>query len=325
MRVKQQKGITLIALIITVLILMVLAGIAISSIEDNKIIGYTNNVAVNLSDKQNKLEDNRKEHEDFLNDDMSDGGTTDNPTDIPNDDDSDDDTEYVPQGREGQTVKYDSNKDGIKEDWIILTDRDGLLEIVSEEATGKLKLGSGDTEIINNKDKYLDINGDGAADDLDGDGTIGNDADIAIASYNNAITTINNYCKSLVTATDNEGVRSVGASSDTSGYYSSTNFNSWFKNSETVKVKAGDEYYKTDYEKMQELGIASTPMKRHYWLASRLAYGDSYRVYFIVRYVGASTIVNTSDDLWGLTSNDAPYSSSCIEYVRPVVINPKGI
>jgi len=215
------------------------------------------------------------------------------------------------QGREGKTVKYDSNNDGTKEDWIILTDRNGLVEIVSAQPMGSLTLGKGDTTVS-------------VTTDLDGDGTVGNNVDIAIASYNNAITTINNYCKSLVTATDNEGVRSVGASieQDTSGDYSSENFNRWFKNSSTVKVKAGDEYYKTDFDRMQVLWIADT--NEEYWLASRNVCESSSIVDFYVRRVFTDGNLDYYN-LWYVSSDGSVYYYDPSYAVRPVVINPSGI
>ena len=246
MKVKQQKGITLLALIITIVILIILAGVAISTIQNTDIIGYANNAGNTYKQKQNKEEGILGEYEAYLK------------------------GEYVPIGREGKTVQYDSNNDGTKEDWIILTDREGLVEIVSKNAMGRLTLGSDDQTVK-------------VTTDLDGDGTIGDSGDKAIASYNNAITKINNYCKSLVTATDNEGVRSVGASieQDKSGSKSYE----WSNGKITVKV--GDEYYRTDYEKMKTLGIVKTDIP--YWLASRGISkdfdDDGVVFYFFVWYV----------------------------------------
>ena len=61
---------------------------------------------------------------------------------------------YTREGREGDTVEYDSNLDGEPEEWIIITDRNGKVEIVSKDvmrdAEGnalQLTLGSGDTRV----------------------------------------------------------------------------------------------------------------------------------------------------------------------------------
>lgn len=250
--------------------------------------------------------------------------------------------ELITMGREGQTVKYDSNGDETPEDWIVLTDRNGLVEIVSKDvikdADGnilKLTLGGNDPEIKGNLLKYLDLDEDGVPDDLDGDKVIeegGTDLDkdntietdpedIAIASYNNAITTINNYCKSLVKEELRNKVRSVGAASDISGDYSSTNFNSWFKKSETVKVKIGDKYYKTDFERMTELGIVVTGAD--YWLASRGVVEYSSFANFRVRIVRSNGDLNYIV-LWDVRSDgdvDDNYRPSYA--VRLVITNPE--
>ena len=209
--------------------------------------------------------------------------------------------------REGEVVAYDSNNDGITEEWIILTDRNGLVEIVSRDVMGSLTLGSGDTTVT-------------ATTNLDGDGTVNDSGDKAILSYNNAITTINNYCKSLVTATDNEGVRSVGGTDNSFTAYSSENYDNWGSKI-TVDVARSDQYYETDFERMEELGIAASNDK--YWLASRCVYEYSSYVGFYVRCVNEGSL--SSYYLWSADSDGdvGVYNPSC--GVRPVVINPSGI
>ncbi len=172
------------------------------------------------------------------------------------------------ESREGQTVKYDSNMDGTPEDWIILTDRIDLVEIISKSAIGSLTLGYDDQEIKGNLLKYLDLDNDNIPDDLNGDGEIeegdidynkdgyktSDPDDIAIASYNNAITTINNYCKSLVTATDNEGVRSVGGSIDIAKYHTFSEFSKKYFEVEDLKVKESDDNGDADRTQIESLG-----------------------------------------------------------------------
>ena len=210
-------------------------------------------------------------------------------------------------GREGEVVAYDSNNDGITEEWIILTDRNGLVEIVSKDVMGSLTLGYGDTSVT-------------ATTDLDGDGTVNDNGDKAILSYNNVITTINNYCKSLVTATDNEGVRSVGGTNNSFTAYSSTNYDNWGSKI-AVDVASGDEYYQTDFYRMEELGIAVSNEK--YWLASRYVYGLSSSVYFDVRYVDEGSLDHFY--LWNVKSDGNVNGNNLSRGVRPVVINPSGI
>ncbi len=173
---------------------------------------------------------------------------------------------YKKQGREGEKVQYDGNNDGTKEDWYIITDRNNKVEIVSANLMGStLALGSGDTSVT-------------VTSDLDGDGTTGGEGDIAIASYNNAITTINNYCNDVVTATDNEGVRSVGGTNKSASPYSSPNFNSWFDG--TGNVASGDMQFEEDFVKLAYHGIVGS--SDSYWLPSRYVYEDSDYLSFSV-------------------------------------------
>lgn len=192
----------------------------------------------------------------------------------------------------------------------MLTDKGGKVEIVSKASMGRLTLGFGDTSV-------------NVTTDLDGDEIVGNQADKAIASYNNVITRINEYCDEVVTATDNGGVRSVLGRAETAGNYSSTNFNLWFKNKDKVKVKAGDEWYeKEDYVKMLYWGIAGTGVD--YYLPSRIVEENSSEVKFSVLNInGAGESGNVG--LWGVNSNGSVGSSNPSSGVRPVVINPSGI
>ena len=215
---------------------------------------------------------------------------------------------YEPEGREGTTVSYDSNNDGTKEEWVIITDRDGKVEIVSKNVMGGLTLGKLDTSVT-------------VTTDLDGDGTVGNDEDIAIASYNSAITTINNYCKSLVTAKNNDGVRSVGGTDNSFIPYHSTNYDNWGA-SVTVDAAASDIQYEKDLVKLAYHGIMY--MGNGYWMASRHAEEFSKDVYFRVRCISADKKIN-SYTLWYVLSDSSVNSYSPGVAVRPVVINPAGI
>ena len=56
-RTKEQKGITLIALIITIVVLMVLASVAISTIQNDGIIGHAQNATNKFTEEQQKEQD----------------------------------------------------------------------------------------------------------------------------------------------------------------------------------------------------------------------------------------------------------------------------
>jgi len=269
-KTKMEKGITLIALIITIVVLLILASVAISSIQNDGILSH----AIGAGDKYNNAVANEQEvlgsYMNFLNN----GGLGGNS-----------DIEYTPKNREGTTVQYDSNGDGVKEDWIIITDRNGKVEIISKnvmyDAKGNgLTLGYEDTTVA-------------VTSDLDGDGTAGDNGDKAIASYNNAITTINNFCKTIVTATDNGGVRSVGGTNNNVPAYSSTNFNTWFRGN--VNVASADTQYEEDLEKLTYFGIAEAANNESYWIASRLVVEGANFANFCVRCKSS-----TLTELWSL-------------------------
>jgi len=309
-KTKMEKGITLIALIITIVVLLILAAVAISSIQNDGILSH----AIGAGEQYNNAVANEQEvlgsYMNFLNN----GGLGGNS-----------DIEYTPQGREGTTVQYDSNNDGVKEDWIIITDRDGKVEIISKnvmyDANGNgLTLGYEDTTV-------------NVTSDLDGDGTVADNGDKAIASYNNAITTINNFCKSIVTATDNGGVRSVGGTNINVPIYSSTKFNKWFKGN--TYVVSPDKQDAEDWKKLTRLGIAGA--NNDYWIASRSVTERNGSVDFHVKCVN-SDATYASRNLWILSGGtyhisgwlDQSTAGSVWGYnisygVRPVVINPTGI
>lgn len=179
---------------------------------------------------------------------------------------------------------------------------------------GKLELGWND-ESVN------------VTSDLDSDGTISDNDDIVIESYNNAIKRINDYCGELVTATDNEGVRSVGASKDISGNYSSSKFNLWNKNN--VILKDEDKYEEEDIAKMLYWGIINSD--EEYWIASRKVNEEEVVIYFHIstnQYIFSSKDVDfRTGDLVLVTHEDGTWGNgiSYTRAVRPIVINPEGI
>jgi len=387
---RKEKGITLVALIITIVILLILAAVAIAAIQNENILGHANNAATKynqsvkneqglLSYFEGYLEYGGISQEDYEQIELVkrymlganktgknmleilDVNEEGNPTGLfVNDETTDIDestlytfvnvgynenrtkgflyakynnrayrivldlvtfmTEdvrlvYSPQGREGTPVAYDSNLDGTPEEWVIITDRNGKVEIVSKDVAKdkdgnalKLTLGSGDTSVT-------------VTSDLDDDGTIADEEDIAIASYNNAITRINNYCDEVVTATNNSGVRSVGGTNNSAPAYHSTNYDEW--SPVTIDVASGDIQYEEDLVKLSYFGIVATD--ENYWLASReVNVNDGGNVYFVVRSVSGGMV--TYPILWGVYSDMAicyGVDHSCA--VRPVVINPSGI
>lgn len=192
---------------------------------------------------------------------------------------------YEPKGTEGQKTE-----DG----WTILYDNGETAEAVSPTAMGELRLGHSE-EASTNEEKLTQ----------------------AITSYNTAITLINNYCKILEGLPENKGVRSVGASTETSDEYYSDIIKTW--NSAYNGVgKKGDIKYEQDLVRMAYWGVLDG--ESAYWMASRIiSDGTGSYVDFGVRYVDFDSSEQFSAyALWGV-NNSKVYGIRRTCAVRPVI------
>ena len=63
---KSQKGITVIALVITIIVLLVLAAVTISSVRENDVIGHAQNAVDRYSAGQSEEESMLTEYEDII-------------------------------------------------------------------------------------------------------------------------------------------------------------------------------------------------------------------------------------------------------------------
>lgn len=364
---KSQKGITLIALIITIIILLILAMVTISAVKGDSIIKHAKDAATNYEEASEKEQEILQGYGNYLESaqgnkpgtsvpdslvkyvlgadkkgrdvseivNLSNWTCKDDPNTLENESEtiqfldfseSADATKgygyikyngkayktqismqsepwktekvgeiYRPQGNEGKTVKYDGDNDGTAEEWIVITDRNGKLEIVSKNPMGTLQLGS-------------------------------ENADEAIEAYNNAIETINNYCDEIVKATNNGGVRSVGTSEDNVGNYNSANFNLWYKGEKTIK--SGDHSYEQDKVKLGFFGIRNST--NPYWFASRAVKEISKNKFINFEiYVSSKPVeggIRLLEHIWQLKDDGTIVGATPKEYgVRPVVINPSDI
>ena len=190
---------------------------------------------------------------------------------------------YEPKGKEGQKTT---------DEWTILYDNGSTVEAVSPTAMGELRLGY--AEETTDSDEQLTQ---------------------AIESYNSAITTINNYCKSLEGLPTNSGVRSVGASAETTTvYYSSDtlkNLNSAYNG---VGLE-GDTNFEQDLVRMAYWGVNGVGTE--YGMASRVVDENSGNVYFGVYCVCGDGSLG-SNGLWGVRSSGSAYGYSNSYAVRPV-------
>ena len=209
------------------------------------------------------------------------------------------------EGKDLGQVTGDSQYNG----WTILYDNGSYVEAVSPSAMGELHLGS---------DK----------DNVSGESEESNaEYNKAITSYDNAIETINNYCKSLSNLPTNNGIRSVGAEVDTTTTYANLDpLNNGWANNRGFEIKNrgkdSDQFYKQDAFRMLYYNILSGG--KDYWFASREYYKD--RDYFF-----ALSIMETNEDeeigtglshtgLFELDYNmSSPRANSTTLAVRPII------
>ena len=146
----------------------------------------------------------------------------------------------------------------------------------------------------------------------------------AIASYNSAIDTINEYCRNLEGLPSNEGVRSVGAATDPRPNLEGENaYNGipaeWKNNVAEIyngRGKAGDTAYEQDLVRMSYYDVADCDTD--YWMASRCVYSGSSSVDFNVLVVATGGLCG-GNDLWNVYSSGRASGDRNSYVVRPVI------
>lgn len=189
---------------------------------------------------------------------------------------------------EGQEILLDTNLDGKEEIWIVLNKNEDNIEIISKYIMGELTLGY--------EDSYLDWDNKEIRKkaELDNNKRL-SDIEKGIYSYNNAISTLNSYCNSLIKIS-NLGVRSVGGNSvnlkNDKRTYLLQNYERWENKQIWEKYKKLIEqgeicglyqefldnpetiYYNEDYKKMKQLNIIDGRKNKNegecYWLNVRM-------------------------------------------------------
>ena len=215
----------------------------------------------------------------------------------------------------GKTIYYDSDNNNKKEEWIVYSlDGDNNFEIISANTMGNLKLGY--------EDPYLPA----TVGDLDRNGTAEENVDKAIYSYNHAIETINDYCASIVIATDHSGVRSIGAKieQDTVGmeYWN--------------VLKGADTYGEEAITYISNLGgndYLTSKDSTNYWIASRVKKvngGHNLCVYQVgmsndlygyqAEFPNLAEIIYVG--LMGIPMDSSRFGSTKSAGVRPIISNP---
>ncbi len=133
-KTKQQKGITLIALIITIVVLLILAAVAISSIQNDGILHYAQNAA----DSWNKAQENEQAMlGDYLNhianmgSSSTSGTWTQDGTTVTNGKDTLTVGDYVNYVSGVAGYDEDINDDGVNDGWRVLGAKDGQILLLS--------------------------------------------------------------------------------------------------------------------------------------------------------------------------------------------------
>ena len=115
------------------------------------------------------------------------------------------------------------------------------------------------------------------------------DFNTAMNSYNNAITTLNEKARDYLNETYVSDARCVGSVPNNknaeSGYFTSSES---YMTDYNGKLRDTDTNYETDYNQMTALGIESASSNDNYWLASRYVSSGSIGSIFIVRNVNTS-------------------------------------
>mgnify|MGYP003310098198 CR=1 FL=1 len=286
LRASNPKGITLIALVITIIVLLILAGITINlTIGQDGIIKRAEEAGRNYVEA---AEGEKNQLAQFT--ELTDKLITSTTQGI--------DMEVL-NLKAGDYIKYDTGVSTVGENGVIMcrvlypASSEYGLQIISDKNVRNVTLG---------------VQGDYAA---------------STVAYNNAIEDLNDYAEDYINENYAYDARCVGSAptvsngmfinknkvkfEGTTAYVvpSETNYETpQFENAKYINSYGTDINYKTDKTQMEEKGLWTTG--EDYWLASRCVYSYSSRCDFYVRSMNASgsascnlCVVNSSDNAYG--------------------------
>lgn len=256
---RNQKGITLVALVVTIIILIILAGVSINMVVGNngiitqaqRVARETANVTIASEEQMNALVEEMNEY-------MSENNME---TIIP-----------VSKLEAGNYIKYDTGVEGVG----VITCRvlypanfQYGLQIISDKSVETITLGGSTFE-------------EGRISYNNAIETLNNAAE----KYRNAEYATDVRCVGSMPTVEN-GVF-INKNSETAG---PTTLPFLFNGSTSIDCKGEDTNYTTDQEQMQDLEILMTGQS--YWLASRNVHSNSSSIcYFNVRAVFSTTGLN---------------------------------
>lgn len=203
---------------------------------------------------------------------------------------------------------------------VLYNDKTHGIQIITTESVGNVTLGSGDTEVEASDFTY------------DGTATVDDNFKKAAASYNNVVDNLNKKAKTYM---DSKGIatdaRCLGSVSTlTSGAKfqkdSSEMWSGTYTYLETYSwnniFKTTDTNYSEDVNRLNTLGLNVS--SGYAWLASRLVHSYSGGSYFHVRRV--DTVGKASDvSSCGAYSSGNPFSNAPSNGFRPVFLLPSNV
>ena len=293
---KKENGITLIALVITIIILIILAGISINLLlGDNGIVRKAQQAKTDTEQSRINEEKGLNEAAKYIEDIKSENGENPEPTPEP--------TITTKELKAGDYIEYNTGVNEIGENGIIIcrvlyeASSEYNLQIISDKNVEELTFG-------------------------------GSDWDTGRDSYNNVITTLNTKAGQYLNLTYATDARCVGSdpTAKNGTFVNKNSENSGPVNLEFTSTVSGannmkdtDTNYVTDQTQMQNLNIWKTG--EEYWLASRYVLLDdtpnnSY-YFFNVRYVNSSGSLRNNFDLCRVNTSNTAIGSSTSNGLRP--------
>ena len=314
---KQVRGITLIALVITIIVLLILAGVTINlTLGENGIFRTAEQAGKNYTQAQEQELAGLAGFENEINNIIGGMNTpTTNYDTVASKAKPGDYVRYTPANKTfsatpeqtGQDTNQDFNTGDYTGLWRVLyNDEEHGLQIISEGSVGNLALGH---------------------EDSDGDPlTITEeDEEKVIRAYNNSISTLNSFCRNYVDTRYAITGRSVGSDPVNPDVLSEM---------ENLLLSGYEdkEVYKTDGNLNTDLLAMYAPLEQihnigvDYWLASRLLGNQQDGALLMVYYMGSNgQVMSNNNFLWQCTDSGLSMPKSYTRGVRPVITLKNGI
>lgn len=318
-KMREKSGITLISLVVTIIVLLILAGVTIATLTGN------NGILTKASEASERTE--IAEVKEMAQTDIL-SNQTENKGDISKENfveilnkyfDNVPTVDKLP--KDLSTLTLTTKKEYGSHDINISEIYNGTFDMTVEN----LKAGD--------KVNYIDKNGNTIecivlydsnseygvqiiASDIVDTVTLGSsDFNIAMDSYNNAITALNIKAEEYLNTSYVSDARCVGSVPNNKNAESGI-FTSEYDYMSLYTFKDADTNYEADYNQMEVLDI--TTASSNYWLSSRYTASGSYNSNFYVRFVNASGHLSNNNDLCYVNTYGSTRGKSYSYGFRPV-------